>query len=177
VDLFDAGFVHCSLRRLSSVHEHVSLVLQLTRVGVGSNEATKGVIFTYGGVAQGQISDKPKAGVLYQLKDGIYWWASRIIDDFFGLFSKWLTYSVSAIHKAAILEGFETGWREKKNSTWYKSTILEYMPATWSGSQYCAAVLSHASHPALSPTVKTSQPSTKLSPASSVVAHSLTLTP
>jgi hypothetical protein len=73
VILFDVGFVHCSLRRLSSVHEHGSLILQLTRIGVGSNEATKGVIFTYGGVAQGQISDKPKAGVLYQLKDGIYW--------------------------------------------------------------------------------------------------------
>ena len=36
-------------------------------------ERTKDVIFTYASVAQGQIGDKPKAGVLFQLKDGIYW--------------------------------------------------------------------------------------------------------
>ena len=54
-------------------------------------ERTKDVILTYASVTTGQISDKPKAGVLFQLKDGIYWWASRIIDGFFGTFTRWHT--------------------------------------------------------------------------------------
>jgi hypothetical protein len=37
------------------------------------NERTKDVIMTCASVSQGQIGDKPKAGVLFQLKDGIYW--------------------------------------------------------------------------------------------------------
>jgi hypothetical protein len=80
-------------------------------------ERTKDVIFTYAGVSKGVISAKPKAGVLFKLKDGIYWWASRFIPSFFHNFAMWHAYSTAAIHKAAIEQNFETGWLEKNNLT------------------------------------------------------------
>jgi len=80
-------------------------------------ERTRDVIYTYAGIATGKIGAKPKAGVLHQMKDGIYWWASRFIPTFFSNFGNWHSLSTSAVYKAAIDNNFETGWREKNNLT------------------------------------------------------------
>jgi hypothetical protein len=67
--------------------------------------------------AKGNIGDKPKAGVLFQMKDSLYWWFIRFMPTFVSIFGLWHHEAVGAIHRAALMFNFETGWREKKDLT------------------------------------------------------------
>lgn len=71
----------------------------------------------FASTAKGRIGDKPKAGTLFQLKDGLYWWIIRFIPDFFTQFATWHHTAVSTIHKAALEYNFETSWLEKNDLT------------------------------------------------------------
>jgi hypothetical protein len=87
-------------------------------------ERTKDVIFLYASTATGRIGEKPKAGVLFQLKDALWWWIQRFIKESFTIFGEWHSYNTSAIHKAALMYNFETGWLEKNNLTDAELTLF-----------------------------------------------------
>jgi hypothetical protein len=88
------------------------------------NERTKDVIFLYASTATGKIGEKPKAGVLFQLKDALWWWIQRFIKDSLSIYGSWHSYNISAIHKAALMYDFETGWLEKNNLTDAELTLF-----------------------------------------------------
>ena len=55
--------------------------------------------------AEGRVGNKPKAGVLYQYKEALYWWIIRYIPDFASIFVQWQNMANAAIHKAATSYG------------------------------------------------------------------------
>ncbi|KAK6429522.1 hypothetical protein LTR95_014330 [Oleoguttula sp. CCFEE 5521] len=67
--------------------------------------------------AKGKIADKPKAGILYQQKQGMYWWAVRLIPDWTSIYPRWHQISNAAIAKATLMYDFSSVWREKNNLT------------------------------------------------------------
>lgn len=81
------------------------------------NERTKDVIFLYASQATGKIGEKPKAGVLFQLKGCLLWWIMRFVKGFDTVSSEWHSYNTAAIHKAAHTYKFETAWLKKNNLT------------------------------------------------------------
>jgi hypothetical protein len=87
-------------------------------------ERTCSVIILHASTATGMISEKPKAGVLFQLRDALWWWIQRYIKDVFDIYGHWHTMGTAAIHKAATLYNFETGWLEKNNLTDAELTLF-----------------------------------------------------
>lgn len=74
----------------------------------------------------GQLStnNKPKAGVLYTQKFGMYWWLVRLIPDFGSIYLRWHMVMNAVIHKAALDYNFETGFREKNELTDTELTLF-----------------------------------------------------
>ncbi len=80
-------------------------------------ERTWECLFRMAKYARGQSTEKPKAGVLYQQKEGMYWWIIRLIPDFISIYSYWHHISNAAIQKAALQYGFEKSFRPKHDLT------------------------------------------------------------
>lgn len=57
---------------------------------------------------RGLIGDMPKAGTLYRLRDGIYWWATRFNKNFSSIYIEWHNNTNAAIKMGALKYGFET---------------------------------------------------------------------
>jgi len=51
---------------------------------------------------KGNIGSKPRADGLYQIKDGLYWWAVRFIPKFSTIFGGWHNTVTATIHKIAL---------------------------------------------------------------------------
>ncbi|TGO15992.1 hypothetical protein BTUL_0033g00300 [Botrytis tulipae] len=62
-----------------------------------------------------QISDKPKAGVLYQRMHGLYWWAIRFILGFLNDYGVWHSIITDHIAWLAVHHGLATENRQKNN--------------------------------------------------------------
>lgn len=78
---------------------------------------TKETILIMAKNAKGSISEKPKVGVLYQYKEGLYFWMIRNIDDISSVIIRWHNIAVAAIHSSSIEFGFNTSSREKHRLT------------------------------------------------------------
>jgi hypothetical protein len=63
----------------------------------------------------GRLGDKVKAGSLWQLKHGLYWWASVLMEDFNIIWQKWHEEVSRHIHYLAVKYGLGTASYAKYN--------------------------------------------------------------
>lgn len=68
-------------------------------------------------LCQGRIEEKPRANLLYQRKESVYWWAIRLIPDFSSVFLQWHTFTNAHIGFLGITLGLSKSHREKNNLT------------------------------------------------------------
>ena len=80
-------------------------------------ERTKTYLSTIIQLCQGRIDEKPRANLLYQRKEALYWWAVRLIPDFSNVFLQWHAFSNAHIGFLGITLGLCKSHREKCNLT------------------------------------------------------------
>jgi hypothetical protein len=65
--------------------------------------------------SEGRLGISIKAGPLWHAKEGLYWWAVRLIPSFTSMFSQWHSELTSHIHLVATQYGLESSFREKND--------------------------------------------------------------
>jgi hypothetical protein len=68
-------------------------------------------------LCKGRIEEKPRTDILYQRKEGIYWWAIRLIPDFSSVFMQWHTLTNAHIGYLGLTLCLSKSHREKCNLT------------------------------------------------------------